>query len=338
MPICPSCRSEYRAGFSRCADCDVDLVDTLAAAPPPAPAPDEWSPIFVGDTATAEILRGTLEAAGIKTITPDQNNAQIGGNAFSTRVFRLLVATKDLARAQEIVRGDPDVQVSGDEEQLLRFPCLCGQTLEVPVQSAGQELDCPYCNRTVMAPEIPRERVPGSADASANPVGRGFCVVSLPGPDGVTLHYGTLLPPQHITVDDPLGDDVIFGSFKFKPGEVPTAFLPDVFLPNPRFAEVLHGFLADFCPRQPGFGAEAAQGGATGWVYIIDQRTADPAGNVPIEDIVGGFEFRSGTVAGYKPNVNHILYTRRGLFDLGQSLNTAFLKHLSALHEKRRRP
>ena len=26
--ICPNCGSEYREGFLRCADCDVDLIQT----------------------------------------------------------------------------------------------------------------------------------------------------------------------------------------------------------------------------------------------------------------------------------------------------------------------
>jgi hypothetical protein len=29
MPFCPVCQSEYRAGFTRCSSCDVDLVDQL---------------------------------------------------------------------------------------------------------------------------------------------------------------------------------------------------------------------------------------------------------------------------------------------------------------------
>ena len=29
MPYCPICRYEYRAGFSRCPDCDVSLVEEL---------------------------------------------------------------------------------------------------------------------------------------------------------------------------------------------------------------------------------------------------------------------------------------------------------------------
>jgi hypothetical protein len=31
--ICPKCRSEYREGFSRCADCDVALVSDLDQEP-----------------------------------------------------------------------------------------------------------------------------------------------------------------------------------------------------------------------------------------------------------------------------------------------------------------
>jgi len=29
--ICPSCGSEYREGFTRCAECDVDLAETIVA-------------------------------------------------------------------------------------------------------------------------------------------------------------------------------------------------------------------------------------------------------------------------------------------------------------------
>ncbi|MEX1378255.1 MAG: hypothetical protein AB1Z23_12395 [Eubacteriales bacterium] len=29
MPYCPKCKDEYREGFTKCADCDVDLVDVL---------------------------------------------------------------------------------------------------------------------------------------------------------------------------------------------------------------------------------------------------------------------------------------------------------------------
>lgn len=37
---CPQCRDEFRSGFSRCATCDVDLIEDLDAAPVPDPTPD----------------------------------------------------------------------------------------------------------------------------------------------------------------------------------------------------------------------------------------------------------------------------------------------------------
>ena len=30
MPFCPTCRFEYREGFTHCPDCGCDLVETLA--------------------------------------------------------------------------------------------------------------------------------------------------------------------------------------------------------------------------------------------------------------------------------------------------------------------
>ncbi|MEO8276709.1 MAG: hypothetical protein ABI639_10850 [Thermoanaerobaculia bacterium] len=41
--ICPNCHAEYRDGFTRCADCEVALVDDLANVPAAASSPDEES-------------------------------------------------------------------------------------------------------------------------------------------------------------------------------------------------------------------------------------------------------------------------------------------------------
>lgn len=59
---CPSCGSEFRPGFTHCASCDVDLVDSLEApgAAPDLPAPGATS-------APAVRARGSLGA-----VIPDQ--------------------------------------------------------------------------------------------------------------------------------------------------------------------------------------------------------------------------------------------------------------------------
>src|SRR5262249_59749512 len=105
--------------------------------------------------------------------------------------------------------------------------------------------------------------------------------------------------------------EVVFGSFRTTAGEAPTKFPPEAFQPNPKFVQVLHGFLVETVPRQAGFGAEAAQGGGDGWVTLIDLRTADPNGEVPLGDLLGGFEFKGGRLAGYRPDPRHPLHSRR---------------------------
>ena len=36
--ICPKCKVEYREGFAKCSDCDVDLVDRIVDSKRPAPS------------------------------------------------------------------------------------------------------------------------------------------------------------------------------------------------------------------------------------------------------------------------------------------------------------
>jgi len=38
--FCPQCRVEYRPGFARCSDCEVDLVEELAPLNAPEPELD----------------------------------------------------------------------------------------------------------------------------------------------------------------------------------------------------------------------------------------------------------------------------------------------------------
>lgn len=63
---CPECRSEYREGFSRCADCEVALVETL----PPletTPHPDLHlvTVLEVGDPSLLAVAESLLQEQGI---------------------------------------------------------------------------------------------------------------------------------------------------------------------------------------------------------------------------------------------------------------------------------
>jgi hypothetical protein len=70
--FCPKCRSEYRTGFTRCNDCDVALVDDLAA---------EEQPEFVelvevlstADAGQILLIKSILEAEEIPYLAQGEN-------------------------------------------------------------------------------------------------------------------------------------------------------------------------------------------------------------------------------------------------------------------------
>ncbi|HEY5543089.1 MAG TPA: hypothetical protein VIM04_07525 [Candidatus Binatia bacterium] len=69
---CPNCRSEYRAGFSWCKDCDVALVDEL---------PDKREPEFVelvevlsiADAGQIPLIKSILEGEDIPYLAQGEN-------------------------------------------------------------------------------------------------------------------------------------------------------------------------------------------------------------------------------------------------------------------------
>jgi hypothetical protein len=73
--FCPQCKAEYRPGFTRCADCDVELVNdppqyALAGQPPPAdpgdPNEDPFCSFWKGEDARVHAeLCEVLEEAGV---------------------------------------------------------------------------------------------------------------------------------------------------------------------------------------------------------------------------------------------------------------------------------
>jgi hypothetical protein len=72
VPFCPTCRLEYRHGFSRCPDCDCDLVAALEDIPDPSiedPAENyaqDGVPIAQFATQSyAELIKGGLKSLDI---------------------------------------------------------------------------------------------------------------------------------------------------------------------------------------------------------------------------------------------------------------------------------
>lgn len=59
---CPNCRAEYRPGFTRCADCEVDLVEELGAGgvEEEGPVSNDLEPFH--ETHSSDELAAILEA------------------------------------------------------------------------------------------------------------------------------------------------------------------------------------------------------------------------------------------------------------------------------------
>ena len=150
-------------------------------------------------------------------------------------------------------------------------------------------------------------------------------------PEG-TREYVTVLSPDDVLARG-LPGAAIVGALLRPPGEGDDV-TPDVFTPNPAFVRFMHDVLAKHAHAQPGLRDEARRVG-DGYVYIIDARTPEPAGEVPRDDIIGALKVEAGEpVAGsYRANPNHQLLTARGFFSLGEELHACLMAEVEAVRE-----
>jgi hypothetical protein len=104
--FCPSCEGEYREGFTRCPECDVDLVEKL----PPSLHQTELALLF--ESAEPEELmpvEGALRAAGIPFLVDglDGVPGESFGGAFdpATHTGKVEVPVERLEQARELLRS-----------------------------------------------------------------------------------------------------------------------------------------------------------------------------------------------------------------------------------------
>ena len=121
--ICPNCKSEYRVGFTRCSDCDVDLVDHLSPEPE-VPANDERPPYVPVTTAQGQLetgqIRSFLESNGIPTEVRGESFGKVYGlvvNGFGA--VDVLVPKDQAAAALDLLEkadhGELAIGEAGDE-------------------------------------------------------------------------------------------------------------------------------------------------------------------------------------------------------------------------------
>jgi len=123
--ICPECRAEYRQGFRRCADCDVELVDTLpAAAPQPGEFDGDLVTIWTGDDQSRCLeLCLELKDAGIRYDVSQSVKSRLGMSVnwrYELGVPSDAVeAAKKLLELPDTVTEENSELTEEDEEQAL---------------------------------------------------------------------------------------------------------------------------------------------------------------------------------------------------------------------------
>ena len=105
--ICPKCKSEYRAGFTQCADCGVALVERLPLAAVPTL---DHSELVVAETYANEleaaVARTALDAAGIDSMLRSDDS---GGEAPAMQLSRgiqILVMPTDAEDARAVLASE----------------------------------------------------------------------------------------------------------------------------------------------------------------------------------------------------------------------------------------
>jgi hypothetical protein len=110
VPWCPSCRDEFREGFTACADCGVDLLPALPADGEAAPEdPGEgWVAVAAASQAmAAELLALRLREEGIDARLLDPRLA--GGEADEAPRWRLAVREGQEAAAREALAREVEL-------------------------------------------------------------------------------------------------------------------------------------------------------------------------------------------------------------------------------------
>jgi len=131
--FCPKCRTEYREGFSRCDDCDVDLIAELAPITQPEPKPISYVEIArFRDPALALLASGGLEADGIASRLHDNHVITLNWKySYVVGGVKLWVAKEDAEDALTLLQSDGSAALTDG----VGFP-------------AAAEDRCPHCGGT----------------------------------------------------------------------------------------------------------------------------------------------------------------------------------------------
>jgi hypothetical protein len=177
----------------------------------------------------------------------------------------------------------------------------------------------------------PGESAPGADGKGPRVVNGWIWLYRVAGRDHEPQDLFSVLPPEIVFVRG-LAPEAIVGRLTRPLGEG-EAISPENFARNRAFVEFLHEVITRHAPELAALQGEAQRIGE-GWVYVIDARTMDPRGRVPPEDILGGFEVKTGRVVpdSYRRNAKHVILSKDGFFQLDAVLRERLLGELASRH------
>ena len=119
--FCPNCGDEYQAGFNRCDECNVALVEALELAP--GLPPFELTTVLeTGDQSLAVVAQSVLKGAGVPSIARNERLQNLFGwgsigTGYSVAMgpIRIQVLREDEEVARELLKAKPPTQDEEDD-------------------------------------------------------------------------------------------------------------------------------------------------------------------------------------------------------------------------------
>jgi Putative prokaryotic signal transducing protein len=120
--FCPKCGDEFQPGYTRCVDCDSDLVEKLPDEPGP-PSSELVTVLETGDQSLAAVAKSVLDGAGIRSVARNERLQNLFGwggigTGFNVAMgpIRIQVLEEDAAVARELLAARAVMEVEREDE------------------------------------------------------------------------------------------------------------------------------------------------------------------------------------------------------------------------------
>jgi hypothetical protein len=135
--FCSVCKSEYRAGFTKCSDCGSDLVEHS-----PEAAPADTSDLALAwrgsDPSAFSAALAALQSAGISSYQISDHNQLVWGFALPRPQYQIVVRKGDLHVANELVAPFGERPAFAHAKEIWKGPA--GSGVDIAKEPTGQDL------------------------------------------------------------------------------------------------------------------------------------------------------------------------------------------------------